>query len=249
MVCCLSGTESRRPTSGLSTRVVELAGPAGAGKTTLLDALCTEAGSCRIVGLPTTRQCLRQLPRLIGPYLSASRRGIAARINHLEWAHVRSMAYLTAWPQVLRQPEHARCLALFDHGPAYRLAVLREFGPWRDCKSVGSSWWSTQLRSWSRRCSDILWLDQANTELLRRIGKRSQQHACQELADDAAADLLERYRKALQQVIEMMTQCNPKLRVLEIGGSSRSPGELAREVYCQLSLASGRDCDLRTRSA
>lgn len=181
--------------------VVELIGPAGAGKTTLLRALSQRHKTIQ----PDIRLSkIRNIPffasntfSLLPTYLRQYR--------HSRWFNrreARSMVYLKAWLHVLgQQASNNDRVAIFDHGPIYRLAVLREFGPEITTSQPYKRWWASLLNQWTATLDIVIWLDAPNAILLERIRARDHWHLIKEKCEREAYEFLTRYRTALEQII------------------------------------------------
>jgi len=180
-----------------ASELIEIAGPAGCGKTTLVDALAARIQVHTGVA-PCDRSCipiwLRLLPRIPAGFLwNEVRHGRSVRDT------MRSMVYLEAWLRGNPEPGPA----LFDHGPFFRLATLRLFGP---VESPGfERWWEAMRAAWSERLTLVVWLDAPNDVLLRRIRSRDRAHACKDMGDDEAAEWLDDYRNAFESALELLT--------------------------------------------
>lgn len=116
------------------------------------------------------------------------------------------MVYLQAWHHVLeRQAPNGGRITILDHGPIYRLALLREFGPELIKGPSLGEWWDRTLDQWAASLDMVIWLDAPDATLLRRIHDRDRWHVIQEKPDRDASDLLARYRASFENVIARLT--------------------------------------------
>jgi len=181
--------------------VVELIGPAGAGKTTLLRALSRRRKEIQPeLRLSKTRNIpffISNTFSLLPTYLRQYRQG-----RWFDRRETRSMVYLKAWLHVVGQQasNHDRVIIL-DHGPIYRLAVLREFGPEISKSQPYQRWWASLLNQWTAALDIVIWLDAPNAILLERIHARDHWHTIKEKCEQEAYEYLTHYRTALERII------------------------------------------------
>lgn len=178
------------------SQLIEIAGPAGCGKTTLVEAMATKT-EIRSGIVPCDRSCLPLFIRLL-PLLPAGFLRNELRHRRSVRDTVRSMVYLESWLRASPEPG----LTLFDHGPFFRLATLRAFGPFESPGFVG--WWESMRAAWSERMTLVVWLDAPNDVLVRRIRTRDRAHACKTMEDDEAAEWLDGYRDAFDSALEVL---------------------------------------------
>lgn len=181
--------------------VVELIGPAGAGKTTLLNALNkhNENFQSGLYLSETSKftHFIRNTLHLLPTYL--------LRYRNSRWftrREIRTMVYLKAWLYELRNHVlNQDNVVILDHGPIYRLALMREFGPEITKSQTYRKWWSTVLNEWAAALDVIVWLDAPNAVLLERIHARDRWHVIKEKSDIEAFDFLTHHRTFLEQII------------------------------------------------
>ena len=112
------------------------------------------------------------------------------------------MTYLEAGLHVLgRQKVQNGSVTFLDHGPIYRLAFLREFGPEIITSQAYKRWWAKLHRQWIVTLDMVIWLDAADAVLLERIRARDQRHTIKEQSEPEACEVLSRYRRAFEQTI------------------------------------------------
>ncbi len=161
---------------------------------------------------------------------------LRVRDRAFTWAETRSMLYVGAWQRSLTRNTYRGRVVLFDHGPVYRLAVLREFGP-RVVNDAGfRRWWRHAMDVWSQKLDLVVWLDAPNEELMQRIIHRSQSHACKSLGQLEAYSLLDRYRQALGETLSAM-QHTRQLKILRIASNQMAPEQILHAVIDELPVA------------
>ena len=185
--------------------VAEIVGPAGVGKTTLLREL-TKRETTIVPGIRFPKRAF--IPILIRDTITFS----PTFLRHYRhsrlftWSEARSMVYLRGWRQVLeRRAPDKDSVTVLDHGPIYRLALLREFGPEFTNSDVYTRWWSSMLDQWAAVLRLVIWLDAPDTVLLQRVNARSELHRVKRQPEQDAYRFFGRYRSSYQQVIRGMT--------------------------------------------
>ena len=123
------------------------------------------------------------------------------------------MAYLKAALHVLgKQAADNDRVILLDHGPIYRLAFLREFGPAITESQRYKGWWTNLLNEWIDTIDIIIWLDAPNDILRERIRARDRPHFIKEQREPEAFEFLSRYRTSFEHTIaEGVTDHHPTL--------------------------------------
>jgi hypothetical protein len=129
--------------------------------------------------------------------------GSGAQGRWFTWAETRAMIYVSAWRGGLDRNRDRR-LTVFDHGPVFRLATLREFGPQITRTVTFGRWWDRSLDDWTRLIDQIVWLDAADAILLRRIRSREQSHLIKDVGETEARRFLDRYRGVYTRILERM---------------------------------------------
>lgn len=219
--------------------VLELAGPAGSGKTTISDALrgfgislLSDRASVRASSnLPFfVTSGLRLLPTL----LRRPRDGRWYTRDELA-----RMFYLTGTRRVLRDLGRGSCAVALDHGPAFQMAHLREFGPERLRGPSFERWWSSLFRQWGETLNLVVWLDAPDEVLIERIRNREQRHDIKEISGQEAHILLGRYRSAYASVLARLTS-GSALQVLRFSTDSHSTDHVTRRILEEIAAATGR---------
>ena len=112
------------------------------------------------------------------------------------------MVYLKAGLHVLgQQASNNDMVTILDHGPIYRLAWLRAFGPDITTSQLYKGWWDNLLNQWIATVDIVIWLDAPNAILLERIRARDSWHTIKETCEQEAYEYLMQYRTALEQII------------------------------------------------
>ena len=206
--------------------LIEVMGPAGAGKTSLARALAELDPAVR-VGLGVGR--LRWFPFLVARVArSLPAWGLRYRGDRwFTWNELKSLAFLAAWLRAARG-RRGRGAVVLDHGPLYRLARIRRFGP----ALVGSPgfdrWWRRSLEGWLSVLDLVVLLDAPDPVLLGRIGRRGHWYLSATPSEEERRAFLRRYREAFERVLGEIGAGGPK--VLRLRSDLAGPGELAAAV-------------------
>jgi thymidylate kinase len=218
----------------ISPFLVELAGPAGAGKTTLVQALRAELPGASLIGAPSTRELAIGLAAL-APWLVTAR--MTARGRWWTREELRSLAYLSAWRRLGHSPAPVG-VHLLDHGPVFRLASLRAFGPPMVTTPAFEGLWAGLARDWGRRLDVVVWLDAPDQVLLCRISRRTQEHRIRGAGRAEAVAFLARYRTAYLTALDLVTEGGATL--VELDSSSSRADHLAARLRDTVLAPGGR---------
>ena len=210
-------------------RVVEVIAPPGAGKTTLIKALSQRHKDIRS-GIHLSKA--RRIPFFIGNTFSLLPTFLS-RDRHGRWFNrreTRSMEYLKAWLHVLgRQASSHDRVTLLDHGPIYRLAQLREFGPEITTSQTFKRWWASVLNQWSSTLDTLVWLDAPDAILLKRIHARDSWHTIKDKTEQEALDFLTHHRAALTQIITESVS-GRQVKLLRFDTHRESVGQIVEKI-------------------
>jgi len=209
--------------------IAEIIGPAGAGKTTLSRAL-SQRNKKIVVGVRLCR--IRYIPFFVSNTLFFLPTFLRQYRNSrwFTWAETRSMMYLKAWHHVLgRQTLNNGMVTVLDHGPIFRLALLREFGPEITTGQLYERWWDSTLNQWAATLDMLIWLDAPDAILMERIHARNERHKVREKSEQEAYEFLARYRTSYEQIISMLaTGGGP--RVLRFDTDQESVSQIVDQV-------------------
>ncbi|HZD80515.1 MAG TPA: hypothetical protein VE646_10820 [Actinomycetota bacterium] len=218
--------------------LVELMGPATAGKTSLARALRSREGRVA-AGVRVPRRIwfprlVLRLAGLVPIWLRARPRG-----RWFTWNEMKSIAFLDSWLRaVQRGTWSASPLVVLDHGPIYRLARLREFGPPLARSERFGRWWRTMLDGWAHALDLIVSLDAPDEVLLGRVERRGHWYLSSEPSVEQQRAFLERYRRAFAEVLEMAGDAAPAL--LPVRSDQRAPEQIAQQVLAVTGRIEGR---------
>lgn len=182
--------------------LIEIMGPAGSGKTTLIRALCSQHEGIH-AGLDLTKAeyvfpSLRRLGVFLPVWALHHRRD-----RWLDRLEMRGIARLETWSRALKRPTTANdAVALFDHGPLYRLASLREFGPELTESESFERWWRGSLTWWLNALDIVVWLDAPDAVLLQRIDERGHWFLGGDHPLEEKHEFLARYRRAFSAILQ-----------------------------------------------
>jgi shikimate kinase len=211
--------------------IVELVGLAATGKTTLFRALCQR--DARIL-LSTDLQLrkiehvpifVNQVPSLLPVLFRRSRPD-----RWFTWSEIKAMAYLRAWPAVLRQLalNHSP-LILLDQGPVFKLATLNAFGPESVKDRSFEQWWHNVFEQWAATLDIVIWLTAPAEILIQRIRARNKRHDIKDEPDREARQYLARYQASYEQILEKLTALGGTT-LLKIDTSQRTIEQTLEEI-------------------
>ena len=234
-----AGQRSEPERDGAGRRLlIEIMGPAAAGKTTLIRALCSSDARIR-AGLNLSKaEHVRPLLQKLGvffPVWALHHR----RDRWLDRREMRSIARLETWSQALERPTTTYgTVAVFDHGPLYKLAKLREFGPALIDSEPFDRWWHGSLVRWLEALDIVVMLEAPDEVLLQRVDQRGHWFLGENHPQEEKVEFLTRYRRAFAEILEGDTPIVLRFRtdlmpvetiateVLSVIGSMRSTGDL-----------------------
>lgn len=215
--------------------VAEIIGPAGVGKSTLLQTLSQSSNEVQI-DIPLTKiKCIKPFIdnnfALLPIYFRYYR--------HTRWfnnTETRSMVYLKAWQRLIEgQATNIHSVTVLDHGPIFRLVLLREFGPEITHSQRYQEWWREMFKKWSDTLNFVIWLDAPDEILMERIQTRSVSHRMKEKSEQEIFSFLKRYRTAYERFMAQLL-IHQDQEILKFDTSHKTPEEMADEVLAALDL-------------
>jgi hypothetical protein len=222
--------------------VVEIMGPAGSGKTTLVRTLCARTRRVRAgLDLPKVRYIpplISATARFLPPWLAMS-----PRDRWLNWREARSIACLEAWLTALDRGSALDAPAtLFDHGPLYRLTLLREFGPRVVSTRPFQRWWRSSRARWLDALDLVVSLDAPDHVLLGRLGRRGHWYLTgTSPSDEEQHAFLAHFREGFAEVLDTTQPRSPT--ILRFRTDQRSTDEIADEVLASLGSGAPKSMD------
>jgi hypothetical protein len=234
------GQTSRRVEAVDGPLLMEVMGPAAAGKTTLLRALRSKDDTIR-GGLPLGKaEYIRPAIRKLGVFLplwALHHR----RDRWLDRREMRSIARLETWSRALeRSTAGDGFVAVFDHGPLYRLARLREFGPALTESEQFERWWRGSLSWWLEALDIVVLLDAPDPVLLQRADGRGHWFLSDDHPRGEKVEFLARYRRSFDQILE---EAGHTTTVLRFRSDEKSVDAIAVDVLA--AIASRRSASVR----
>ena len=219
-------------------QIVEVIGPAGAGKTTLCKILSRYNRSICLSNFPDVRK-ITSAPFFIwnglqiSPALLNISRHNKRKLTRREFAW---LSILHGWSGVLRKELKNRTI-LLDQGPVYLLTEVREFGSVFFREKKAEKLWQDLYSRWADSLNMVIWLDAADSELLKRIRSRGKEHVVKNESDETALAFLARYRNAYTRTIcnLQVNHCGLKIRCFDT--SQRSPQEIANQLLFEFESA------------
>jgi hypothetical protein len=223
---------------------VELVGPAGSGKTTLHRALAARCADVvpgvRFGGLGHLRHALPGAARLLPAWLAAGGR-------FFDEKELRSLGYVTGWAAALERGAASGALAVFDHGPLFRIARLRAFGPPLVESKAFGRWSAAAVRRWAPLLGAVVWLDAPDALLARRIDGRDERHRIKGGEATEAERFLGRYRAAYEALLaELRAAGGPE--PIRVDTSREAPEAIAARLLGVLRPA-GAEAERHARRA
>jgi len=217
---------------GERARAIELVGPAAAGKSTLYRALAARSPHVHpgvpFGGLGHVRLGLRHGVRFLPAWL-------ASRDRWLDEKELRSLAYVVGWAEALEAGAPDGTLAVFDHGPLFRLARLRAFGPRLVASAAFERWAEAALARWAKLLDAVVWLDAPDALLAARIEGRAERHRMQGSAAADTERFLARYRTGYEALLgELAAAGGPK--PIRVDTSRERPDAIAARLLDTLGL-------------
>jgi deoxyadenosine/deoxycytidine kinase len=211
-------------------RIVEIIGPAGAGKTTLCNELSRYREHIRLSNFPDVRK-VANFPffftygaRLIPPLINISA-GSGRRLNRREFAW---LTILSGWPTVLQKElKKNDSVIILDQGPVYLLSDISEFGPESLRRKKAKKLWRGLYSRWADMLDMIVWLDTADTDLIKRIRSRDKEHVGKYEPIETTLEFLACYRNAYDRTISSLLVDCPGLKILRFDTNQKSPEEIA----------------------
>lgn len=217
--------------------VVEILGPAGSGKTTILNALGQRDRNIH-PDFPLSRTA--KIPYLISNTFALLPIYLRQYWN-TRWfdrREIRSMVYLKAGLNVLgQQASNNGRVTVLDHGPIYRLAFLREFGPEITNSPSYKRWWESMFKEWVTILDMVIWLDAPNDVLWKRIRTRDRWHMVKNKCEGEAFEFLTRYRASFEQTIAE-SQMISQIKLLRFDTYQESVELISEKILAALGLVS-----------
>ena len=212
-------------------RAIELVGPAASGKSTLYRALSAQCAAVSpgvpFGGLGHVRLGLRHATLLLPAWL-------ASRDRWLSEKELRSLNYVVGWAEGVERAPHGD-LAVFDHGPIFRLARLRSFGP-RLVESAAYRRWEHQaIERWARLLDAVVWLEAPDALLTERIDARGEPHRMKGGEAGETKRFLDRYRASYAALLAELAAAGAPAPI-RVDTSRQAPGAIAAELLAQLGV-------------
>lgn len=218
--------------------IMELVGPAGAGKTTLSRVLSLRNPAIQI-GSEIELQKLKYAPVFLSNFISL----LPIFLRQLRygqsfaWDEIKYLVYLKGWYQVLMQEAGVGDAAiLLDHGPVFKFATLREFGPEKLKADGFEKWWDNMFKQWASRLDIVIWLDAPDSVLEKRINSRDQRHLVKGKAESEITHFLARYRTSYEQTLAQLRAHEGPL-LLQFDTSRTSIDQVADEILSTMNTA------------
>jgi hypothetical protein len=213
-----------------TARVIELVGPAASGKSTLFRALAAQSADItpgvRFGGLGHVRLGLRHAAKLLPAW-------VASRDRWLSEKELRSLNYVVGWAEGVERGVAGAGLAVFDHGPIFRLARLRAFGPRLVESAAFRRWAEDAVERWAQLLDAVVWLEAPDALLAERIGARAEHHRMKGGDAGETRRFLDRYRAAYALLLEELATAGAP-EPIRVDTSREPPDAIASRLLAKL---------------
>jgi hypothetical protein len=209
-------------------------GPAGSGKSTLYRALAARspaiAPGVPFGGLGHLRLGAAHAARFLPAWLASGGR-------FFDEKELRSLDYVIGWAEGVERLPRGGTVAAFDHGPIFRIARLRAFGPPLVRGAAFRRWSEAAVRRWAKLLDAVVWLDAPDTLLAGRIDARDERHRMKGGEAEQTQRFLARYREAYDALIaELVAAGGPT--PIRVDTSREAPDAIAERLLAQLGVPS-----------
>jgi deoxyadenosine/deoxycytidine kinase len=217
------------------SRIVEIVGPAGAGKTTLCNALSQGSDTIHLGKFPDVRK-ISDAPFFIWnglqifPYLFNLPWRKGRKLTRREFAF---LSILNGWPDVFQKELKNNKTIILDQGPVYLLAELYESGPEFLKRQEAEKMWRDLYSRWADTLDMIIWLDAADTDLMKRIRNRDKEHVVKNESVETTFEFLAAYRKAYERIISNLSANHNHLKILRFDTSQKSSQEIVSQLLIE----------------
>jgi broad specificity phosphatase PhoE len=146
---------------------------------------------------------------------------------------LRSLDYVIGWAEGVERLPRGGTIAVFDHGPIFRIARLRAFGPRLVEGAAFRRWSESAVRRWARLLDAVVWLDAPDALLAGRIDARDERHRMKGGEAEQTQRFLARYREAYDALIAELVAAGGATPI-RVDTSREAPDAIAEGLLAQL---------------
>jgi hypothetical protein len=140
------------------------------------------------------------------------------------WKEMKRVTYLGSLGRLAVHPPGSAQALVFDEGPIYMLARLRQYGADVVDHPTLAPWWRSSLARWARALHLVVWLDAADEVLAGRVRARPEHHRIKRFGRMEADAFLESYRTTYRALLAGIRE-HHAVRVLECRTDQMTPGD------------------------
>jgi thymidylate kinase len=145
------------------------------------------------------------------------------------------MIRLEATPSILQRARQKGSVLLFDQGPVYTMALLRQMAPRVDEPSRWQQWWEEKMFIWAKALDVVILLDAPDDVLLQRIRERPKRHFLEEYSESAARNGLITDRSIYKSLTDEIQE-HDNIRVVRVDTSCKRVDQVARDALITFGL-------------
>jgi len=158
---------------------------------------------------------------------------LASRDRWLSEKELRSLNYVVGWAEGVERGAAGNGLAVFDHGPIFRLARLRAFGPRLVESAAFRRWEQDAVQRWAQLLDAVVWLEAPDALLAERIDARAEHHRMKGGEAGETQRFLGRYRAAYAALLAELAAAGAP-EPIRVDTSREPPDAIAARLLARL---------------